>query len=36
MEIGRIREYNLDTLKQGLDLPVGGKPTAIAGGASGG
>lgn len=35
-ENGRIREYNLDTLKQGLDLPVGGKPTAIAGGASGG
>lgn len=33
---GRIREYNLDTLKQGLDLPVGGKPTAIAGGGSGG
>ncbi|MDP3256203.1 MAG: hypothetical protein Q8S58_16085 [Bosea sp. (in: a-proteobacteria)] len=35
-ENGRIREYNLDTLKQGLDLPVGGKPTVIAGGASGG
>jgi hypothetical protein len=33
---GRIREYGLKTLKQGLDLPVEGKPTAIAGGASGG
>jgi hypothetical protein len=33
---GRIREYHLDTLKQGLDLPVEGKPTIIAGGASGG
>lgn len=32
----RIREYNLDTLKQALDLPVEGKPTIIAGGASGG
>lgn len=33
---GRIREYHLDSLKQGLDLPVEGKPTIIAGGASGG
>lgn len=33
---GRIREYNLNTLKQGLDLPVDGKPTTIAGGAFGG
>ncbi|PTM39653.1 hypothetical protein [Bosea sp. 124] len=33
---GRIREYHLDSLKQGLDLPVDGKPTVIAGGASGG
>ncbi len=33
---GRIREYNLDSLQQGLDLPVEGKPTVIAGGASGG
>lgn len=33
---GRIREYNLDSLQQALDLPVEGKPTIIAGGASGG
>lgn len=33
---GRIREYNLDSLQQGLDLPVEGKPTIIAGGSSGG
>ncbi|HEY5797438.1 MAG TPA: hypothetical protein VIU82_20750 [Bosea sp. (in: a-proteobacteria)] len=32
----RIREYNLDSLQQALDLPVEGKPTIIAGGASGG
>ena len=29
---GRIRDYGLETLKQGLDLPVGGLPTALAGG----
>lgn len=28
---GRIREYHLDTLKQGLDLPVGGMPANLAG-----
>lgn len=28
---GRIREYHLDTLKQGLDMPVGGMPTNLAG-----
>jgi hypothetical protein len=28
---GRIREYHLDTLKQGLDLPVGGVPANLAG-----
>lgn len=28
---GRIREYHLDTLKQGLDLPVGGKPANLVG-----
>ncbi|WP_332686687.1 hypothetical protein [Bosea sp. (in: a-proteobacteria)] len=28
---GRIREYHLDTLKQGLDLPVEGKPANLAG-----
>lgn len=33
---GRVREYHLDNLQQGLDLPVEGKPTIIAGGASGG
>ena len=33
---GRIREFNLDTLRQALDLPVDGKPTHIAGGAPGG
>jgi hypothetical protein len=29
---GRIREYHLDTLKQGLDIPVGGMPTKLSGG----
>lgn len=28
---GRIREYHLDTLKQGLDMPVGGQPANLAG-----
>ncbi|WP_353186255.1 hypothetical protein [Bosea sp. (in: a-proteobacteria)] len=28
---GRIREYHLDTLKQGLDMPVGGMPANLAG-----
>jgi len=28
---GRIREYHLDTLKQGLDMPIGGMPTNLAG-----
>lgn len=28
---GRIREYSLDSLKQGLDLPVDGKPANLAG-----
>ena len=28
---GRIREYHLDTLKQELDLPVGGMPANLAG-----
>lgn len=28
---GRIREYRLDTLKQGLDMPVGGMPANLAG-----
>jgi hypothetical protein len=28
---GRIREFHLDTLKQGLDLPVGGMPANLAG-----
>lgn len=28
---GRIREYHLETLKQGLDLPVGGMPANLAG-----
>jgi hypothetical protein len=28
---GRIREYSLDSLKQGLDLPVEGKPANLAG-----
>ncbi|UZF94577.1 hypothetical protein [Bosea sp. NBC_00550] len=28
---GRIREYHLDTLKQGLDMPVGGLPANLAG-----
>ncbi|CAM5765275.1 hypothetical protein [Bosea minatitlanensis] len=27
---GRIREYHLDTLKQGLDMPVGGMPANLA------
>lgn len=30
-ENGRIREFNLGTLKQGLDLPVEGKPANLAG-----
>jgi hypothetical protein len=29
---GRIREYQLDSLKQGLDMPVGGKPSRLTGG----
>jgi hypothetical protein len=29
---GRIREYHLDTLKQGLDISVGGLPTKLSGG----
>ncbi|KQU51792.1 hypothetical protein ASG72_09805 [Bosea sp. Leaf344] len=32
---GRIRDYGLETLKQGLDLPVGGAPTVLAGGDGG-
>ncbi len=28
----RIREYHLDTLKQGLDMPVDGSPATIASG----
>ncbi|WP_306224980.1 hypothetical protein [Bosea beijingensis] len=28
---GRIREYHLDTPKQGLDMPVGGMPIDLAG-----
>ena len=28
---GRIREYHLDTLMQGLDMPVGGLPANLAG-----
>lgn len=32
----RIREFHLDGLKQGLDMPVGGVPANIAGGGSGG
>lgn len=28
---GRIREYHLNTLKQGLDMPVGGMPANLAG-----
>jgi hypothetical protein len=35
-ENGRIREFHLNSLKQGLDIPVGGKPSAIAGGGSAG
>lgn len=35
-ENGRIREFYLNSLKQGLDVPVGGKPSAIAGGGSAG
>ncbi|KGM30520.1 hypothetical protein [Inquilinus limosus] len=35
-ENGRIREFYLNSLKQGLDVPVGGKPSAIAGGAAAG
>lgn len=27
---GRIREFHLDTLKQGLDMPVGGMPANLA------
>ena len=29
---GRIREYYLDSLKQGLDMPVGGLPSRLSGG----
>lgn len=29
---GRIREYHLDSLKQGLDMPVGGMPSKLTGG----
>jgi len=32
---GRIREYHLDTLKQGLDMPVGGMPANLAGSEAG-
>lgn len=32
---GRIRDYGLETLKQGLDLPVGGLPKVLAGGEGG-
>jgi hypothetical protein len=32
----RIREFHLDTLRQGLDLPINGLPTNIAGGGGGG
>jgi len=35
-ENGRIREFYLNSLKQGLDIPVGGKPSAIAGGGNAG
>ncbi len=35
-ENGRIREFHLDTLKQGLDLPVGGKPANLASGGDAG
>ena len=28
---GRIREYHLDSLQQGLDMPVGGMPANLAG-----
>ncbi len=33
---GRIREFHLDTLKQGLDMPVGGMPANLAGGGDAG
>jgi hypothetical protein len=33
---GRIREYHLDTLRQGLDMPVGGMPANLAGGGDAG
>lgn len=33
---GRIREYHLDTLKQGLDMPVSGAPATLAGGGDAG
>jgi hypothetical protein len=33
---GRIREYHIDTLKQGLDMPVGGMPANLAGGGDAG
>jgi hypothetical protein len=33
---GRIREYHLETLKQGLDMPVGGMPANLAGGGDAG
>ncbi|WP_249729434.1 MULTISPECIES: hypothetical protein [unclassified Chelatococcus] len=35
-ENGRIREYLLNTLKQGLDIPVNGKPANLAGGGDAG
>ena len=35
-ENGRIREFYLNSLKQGLDIPVEGKPSAIAGGGNAG
>lgn len=35
-ENGRIREFHLNSLKQGLDIPVDGKPSAIAGGGNAG
>lgn len=34
-ENSRIREYHLNTLKQGLDIPVGGKPANLASGGAG-
>ncbi|CAH1668324.1 hypothetical protein [Chelatococcus asaccharovorans] len=35
-ENGRIREFHLNTLKQGLDIPVDGKPANLAGGGNAG